>query len=71
MHTTFSSICRERCGDGLNVNNTHVCDDGNNLSKDGCSSMCTVEAGFTCTATFPSVCTEICDGVDKGLIFEI
>ncbi len=28
--------------------------------------MCTLEAGFTCTATFPTVCTEICDGDDKG-----
>eukprot|EP00347_Sterkiella_histriomuscorum_P013733 403363576 len=65
------SICKERCGDGLNINNEHECDDGNNLSKDGCSSTCTVETGFTCTAgtsTAKSVCTEACDGTWRGFL---
>lgn len=35
-----SSKCAEICGDGINVNNTFPCDDGNRLSKDGCSSTC-------------------------------
>lgn len=35
---------------------------------DGCSSICTLESGFTCSATFPTVCTEDCDGVMKGFL---
>jgi len=40
--TTFGSTCRERCGDGVNLNTKygHPCDDGNTLSKDGCDSTC-------------------------------
>jgi len=38
--TLDGSTCRERCGDGVNLFNTHACDDGNNLSKDGCDSTC-------------------------------
>lgn len=37
------------------------CDDGNNLSGDGCSGLCQVEPCFTCTGT-PSVCTPSADG---------
>ena len=37
-----------------------LCDDGNLNSLDGCSSTCTLEAGFTCTTANPSVCTPIC-----------
>ena len=59
--------CYEICGDGLNYG-FWWCDDGNFESGDGCSSICHVERGWSCTAgttTTRSVCTEICgDGVD-------
>jgi len=37
------------------------CDDGNNLSGDGCSGLCQIEPCFSCTGT-PSVCTPSPDG---------
>ena len=65
IYTGNSSYCVERCGDGINVNNTHACDDGNNLSEDGCSATCQVELGFTCTGYGLGSCTEDCDGTWK------
>lgn len=52
------SVCLEECGDGRNLKDTHACDDGNRVSKDGCSSLCEIEDGFTCPRT--GACTEIC-----------
>ncbi len=43
------------CGDGWKVS-TEVCDDGNIVSGDGCSALCTMENGYNCTGN-PSVCT--------------
>jgi fibro-slime domain-containing protein len=40
--------CTSRCGDGL-VLGSEACDDGNLVNGDGCSSDCTVEAGYTCS----------------------
>jgi len=38
-----------RCGDGyLLPNSREECDDGNNLSGDGCDTSCRIEAGFAC-----------------------
>ena len=49
-----------------------MCDDGNNLSGDGCSSSCIIEHGFKClngTAHNPDNCTEICgDGFNIGIL---
>ncbi|WP_223750200.1 Ig-like domain-containing protein [Myxococcus sp. XM-1-1-1] len=42
------------CGDGV-LDGYEVCDDGNQHSGDGCSSVCEVEPGYTCTGQ-PSVC---------------
>jgi fibro-slime domain-containing protein len=39
--------CTSKCGDGLVIN--EGCDDGNAKNGDGCSSTCTVEAGFQCS----------------------
>ncbi len=52
------------CGDAaIDATNGETCDDGNQLSGDGCSATCTVEAGYYCTGT-PSVCTLACgDGL--------
>ncbi|MBQ9394201.1 MAG: DUF4215 domain-containing protein [Proteobacteria bacterium] len=48
------NICRPICGDGitmwmLNGDAAEECDDGNNISGDGCSADCRKEPGFTCT----------------------
>jgi cysteine-rich repeat protein len=48
------------CGDGiLNSWNVESCDDGNQLSGDGCSSLCQVESHYNCTNAQGqlSVCT--------------
>jgi cysteine-rich repeat protein len=42
------SACSARCGDGMRTNEEE-CDDGNMLSRDGCSSTCTVETGYVCS----------------------
>jgi len=46
------------CGDGT-VNQDEICDDGNQLDGDGCSSRCEVEKGWKCSGQ-PSVCTLLC-----------
>ncbi|WP_323389814.1 hypothetical protein [Myxococcus qinghaiensis] len=45
-------------GDGVR-GGAEVCDDGNPLLGDGCSSVCQVETGYTCAGQ-PSVCTDTC-----------
>ncbi|APR82401.1 Multiple EGF-like-domain protein 3 precursor [Minicystis rosea] len=50
------------CGDGVKSTG-EGCDDHNKTNGDGCSSLCFVEAGFTCSGS-PSVCVTTCgDGV--------
>jgi len=46
------------CGDGI-LDPGEACDDGNVANGDGCSSSCTVESGYTCDTSQPSVCTDI------------
>jgi len=46
----IGDTCASVCGDGLLVAGTEECDDGNEDDADGCSSMCAVEAGWTCTS---------------------
>ncbi len=45
------------CGNGT-VNPGEACDDGDVSDGDGCTANCTVESGWTCTDTQPSVCTQ-------------
>jgi cysteine-rich repeat protein len=45
------------CPDGV-VQAGETCDDGDAQSGDGCSAVCAVETGYTCTGT-PSVCTAL------------
>ena len=47
------------CGDGI-VNGNEQCDDGNTVSGDGCSSVCTKELG-KCGDGIVDVATETCD----------
>ena len=59
------SKCFEVCGDGVN-HGFWFCDDGNNISGDGCSATCGKEAGWTCSNPLGSIstCTPICgDGI--------
>ena len=54
------------CGDGSKIAG-EACDDGNIGSGDGCSGSCTVETGYSCVGTTPSVCSTICgDGLVTG-----
>lgn len=45
------------CGDGVRAP-TEPCDDGNMAGGDGCASDCTIESGWTCSAT-DGRCTKI------------
>lgn len=55
IYNSSSSSCNEFCGDGKLY--VLQCDDGNNLDGDGCSSTCTLEPGFDCTAGTPTLAT--------------
>ena len=45
-----NQACTTSCGDG-NIDPGEDCDDGNQVSGDGCSSDCKKEDGFVCTTT--------------------
>jgi cysteine-rich repeat protein len=55
------------CGDGA-LGAFEVCDDGNAVDGDGCSSTCQIEMGYECGETLPSVCGLICSNgrLDEG-----
>jgi cysteine-rich repeat protein len=58
-------VCVTGCSDGLRQG-TEACDDGNIVPGDGCSPICRVETGFTCTGA-PSTCRTTCgDGIKVG-----
>ncbi|MBW2314919.1 MAG: DUF4215 domain-containing protein [Deltaproteobacteria bacterium] len=53
------------CGDGV-LDPGESCDDGGTLQGDGCSSLCEIEVGFTCSGV-PSSCAAVCtDGLVRG-----
>lgn len=43
-----NAICHELCGDGILLG-AFACDDGNLVNGDGCSDICTIEAGWDCS----------------------
>jgi cysteine-rich repeat protein len=47
------------CGDGRQAGDEQ-CDDGDTNAGDGCSATCTLETGFGCVGTEPTVCTSTC-----------
>ncbi|MFZ5890656.1 MAG: EGF domain-containing protein [Myxococcota bacterium] len=47
------------CGNGL-LEEGETCDDQKPADGDGCSAKCTLEPGWTCGATLPTTCKEIC-----------
>ena len=56
--TNCTADCGTSCGDGV-ANGDEACDDDNTNDSDGCSATCTVENGYTCAGTSPSVCSDI------------
>jgi len=60
LYDCVNSVCAVvKCGD-KKVEGDEVCDDGNGNNKDGCSSTCQVENGWTCKTKAPkaSSCTK-------------
>ena len=55
--TGYPSTWTPICQDGL-IRGTEQWDDNNNVRWDGCSRTCTIDAGWTWSATEPSVCLE-------------
>jgi cysteine-rich repeat protein len=47
------------CGDGITTT-SEACDDGNSAARDGCSALCSVECGYTCSEAQPNVCRTTC-----------
>ena len=65
-HVPGTDHCAGGTADGTKTAD-EGCDDNNSTNGDGCSSVCLVETGFTCTGTSPSVCSAICgDSLIKG-----
>jgi cysteine-rich repeat protein len=58
--------CDAVCGDGV-LDPGEACDDGNASDGDGCSSHCTVEQGFTCSARGAEDSTTCASGVGQCL----
>lgn len=54
------------CGDSTFSNPPEECDDGNTISGDGCTNDCTIEPGYTCSTTSPTVCQKCGDGKRAG-----
>ena len=47
---------KAKCGDGVRAR-TETCDDGNAADSDGCSSSCSVEAGYMCRGALHALST--------------
>ena len=66
--TSSKDVCTEICGDGIRFNTVATyCDDGNNISGDGCTSGWSKETGWTWSdgnSSTKDTCIEICgDGI--------
>lgn len=55
VYDSASGKCKDYCGDNIII--TDLCDDGNALNGDGCSSLCTIETGWSCTNNICSLST--------------
>jgi cysteine-rich repeat protein len=72
-NTMNPNVCTKFCGDGVRQvaggggGTSEECDDGNEDSGDGCSEICEIEDGYTCTNSIPGVCTGTCsDGIRQA-----
>lgn len=63
--------CGEVCGDGQVIySSDHVCDDGNTVSGDGCSSGCAVEPFYVCdNGQNPSKCIYVGLPIKLNLLY--
>ena len=50
---TTDNTCAVICGDGI-LASTELCDDGNKVDGDGCSSVCAIETAYFCTGAVGS-----------------
>jgi cysteine-rich repeat protein len=57
--STISWTKSSKCGD-RDLNIDEECDDGNRRNGDGCSSVCTVECGWSCSGDFVNICDPTC-----------
>ena len=63
--TFVSVVTYDPCGDGI-LEAPETCDDEGTVGGDGCSSLCSIEPGYTCSGQ-PSSCDAICgDGLVRG-----
>ena len=53
-YITPEGQCEEKCGDGLRIEGTHECDDGNTEDSDGCDASCRTEPNFVCEGGGPT-----------------
>jgi cysteine-rich repeat protein len=58
-----TSACTVVCGNG-SVESGEPCDDGNQTDGDGCHADCTIEEGFLCDGSSPSICTPVCGDLE-------
>jgi len=56
IYNDTSGYAASECGNGI-IETSELCDDNNAVSGDGCSALCALEAGYTCTGE-PSMCAQ-------------
>ena len=58
IHIFTNDIRCSLCGNGI-IQTGETCDDNNTINNDGCSNVCQIESGWSCSSQ-PSVCTRLC-----------
>lgn len=76
LFSYINSNCSDICGNGylLNLTKNIECDDGNNISGDGCSFDCKIEENFTCKRsnfTSPDHCAQRNDFIASLLVKDV
>ncbi|KAJ1485830.1 hypothetical protein T484DRAFT_1791962, partial [Baffinella frigidus] len=56
-------MCVAVCGDGRVAARREGCDDGNQVSGDGCSDVCALEEGYSCSARSDGPGGQVCEWV--------